>query len=385
MWSRVLVCFVLSLAFGLSTGAHAEDKPAGDDAGVQATDKTRPLAIEAKPNADGKADADTAENEPKNQAQEQAEPELSTADLQKQIRELEMQVREKRERFREQIQKERAEATGNKTTPIDEIVLPKNPTREQAEAYVEALRQASHGRRSFSTNDPIVKKLLDLPKAHYDLIIAESTGRSSLRALAIYALRQIDPETIRKHFVSTLDENPNGIGVIVMHGWCEDVRPQIVEYVRSADSSMGIAWFQAAVELVEPELYPKLHEIAIDSRYAMQFINMLKTLPDYDVQHTINACWERAAAGKLAVSTSTLAPAAAKLGNVDALGVLIAQIQHRASYMATTSTYNVRRVQVLGLIEERGSNKELDQWYKANKDRLVFDGLSGRFVVAEDF
>ena len=126
-------------------------------------------------------------------------------------------------------------------------------------------------------------------------------------------------------------------------------------------------------------------EITTRSRYATQFINMLRALPDYDLGHTVNACWKRASAGELSVSTSTLAPMAAEFGNVDALGSMIGQLQHASSYMINSSSHNARRINALRFIDYRGSNTEVKAWFEANKRKLVFDHFRKRFVLPEAF
>lgn len=157
--------------------------------------------------------------------------------------------------------------------------------------------------------------------------------------------------------------------------------------MKSADGSISAAWFQAAVELDEPSLYPKLHEVATQSRYASQFVTMLEMLPDYDLGHTIDVCWRRSREGKLSAGSSTslnFAAKAASYGNVNALGALIDQLRNSSSFMSHSSSYNARRTNVLRHIDYRGSNTDIQKWYKANKDKLVFDHLRKRFTVPED-
>lgn len=309
----------------------------------------------------------------------------SEDELRKKMRELEQQLQEARNEFQQKANQQREKVKQDAIKKLQDIKLRKNPTREQCEAYVAELRKACEGRRSFSSNDPATKKLKELPPEHYDLLITEMTNRTSLRYFANYAMREIEPEKLRERFVASIDDNPNNIGIIVMQGWVEDVRPQIIEHINAADSSITLAWFQAAVELDEPALYPKLHELATQSRYASQFINLLEMLPDYDLAHTIDVCWRRAKEGKLSVSYTTFAAKAAQHGNVDALGALVDQLRSSTNYMSHSSTYNLRRTNVLRHIDYRGSNSDIQKWYRANKDKLVFDHLRKRFVLPEEF
>lgn len=337
----------------------------------------RRTEVEEKPKT---ADAETREEA----GDQQKEKQPTEEELRRRMNELEQELREAREAFQQRMQKERQKVEKVEHKKVDDIVLPENPTREQSEAYVAELREAAKNKRSFSSADPIVDKLKQLPEEHYDLLMTEMANRSTLRYFANYAIRGIDPEVMRKRFVETLKDNENNIGVIVMNGWTLDVRQVVLDKVRSADASLTPAWFQAAVEVAEPDLYPKLHEITIGSRYASQYLNMLRALPDYDLGHTVNVCWKRASEGKLSVSSSSFAPLAAELGNIDALGILIEQLRTSSSYFVSASTYNIRRTNVLRHIDFRGSNTEIQEWFNENRDRLEFDHLRKRFFLPDE-
>lgn len=345
-------------------------EPADDKAAAPAAQDGKAQAAKTAKAADaGKADEKKSDEE----------------DLRQKMRDLERELQDARNQFQQKANEQRAKAKEDALKALDDIKLPNNPTRKQCEEYVAELRKATEGRRSFSSSDPATKKLKKLPPEHYDLLITEMANRTSLRYYANYAMRDVDPEQLRERFVSSLEDNPNNIGIIVMHGWCEDVRPQIINHLQNADGSISPAWFQAAVELDEPSLYPKLHEVTSQSRYAGQFIAMLEMLPEYDLAHTVDVCWRRAREGKLSVSYTTFAAKAAEYGNIDALGALIDQLRSSSSYLSHSSSYNTRRTNVLRFIDYRGSNKDIQQWYKANKNKLVFDHLRKRFVVPEDF
>lgn len=353
-------------------------------AAVQAQAEARELAVvEAAAEAvegaaavspDPPAEAATEKPEENKQTQEE---------LRKQMQELENQLAQKRNAYqqkaREAREKQKQEAKNN----IKNIKLPENPTREQSEAYLAELREAAKNVNSYSSSDPLVGKLKEIPAEHFDLLIGEIHNRTKLRYFCNYAMRDIDTEVLRDRFVASVDNSEHGIAVIVMHGWVEDVRESVIRRMETADGSLSPSWFQAAVELDEPSLYPKLHEVTINSRYASQFINMLKALPDYDLTHTVNVCWKRSRQNKLSISSSTISNLATEHGNVEALGYLIGQLRYSSSYMSSSSSYNSRRVNVLRYIDFRGSNKEINDWYNANKENLVFDHYRKRFVLPE--
>jgi hypothetical protein len=354
---------------------------------VRVIDKNAPPKPEQKPAEKPAADTDEKEDvKPEGEDAAKEDKKATEAELRDKMRELERKLQETRSEFQKKAEQQRQKVQQDAKQKIEEVKLPKNPTREQCETFVKDLRKATEGRRSFSSSDPVTKKLKKLPPEHFDLLLKEISDRTALRYYANYAIREIEPEKLRERFINSLSDNPNNIGIIVMHGWTEDVRDEIVTYMKSADGSITPAWFQAAVEIDEPTLYPKLHEVTTNSaRYASQFINMLEMLPDYDLGHTIDVCWQKSRDGKLSVNYSTFATKAAQYGNIDALGVLISQLgSSSTSYMSHSSTYNIRRTNVLRHIDFRGSNTELQEWYKANKDKLVFDQFRKRYYLPDD-
>lgn len=382
------------LVLSATCPALADDEAAGPlrEAAPQAAQQQDNPPPPAAQQPDGQpaveADAETAEEHSDTQTQEQtpeaAEP--TERELRQQMRNLQRELNQAREELLDAQGLEQNDPQADSRAVVDQTFLPAEPTREECEAYLEALREAAEGRRSFSSRDPIVEKLRELPPWHMDLLVFEMTNGSSLRYYANYALRGVDPASMRERFVEMLDENPNMIGVIVTYGWVEDVRETVARHIVTADSSITPGWFQAGVELNDPELYEKLHELTVTSRYASRFLDMLRTLPDYDLEYTVRESWRHAVENQPHSSISRmLAPIAAEHGVVEALGVLIGHLASHNSFTFSSSSYNQQRINVLRLIEFRGTNDEIVAWFEENQDRLVFDHLHGRFVLPEAF
>lgn len=345
--------------------------------GLAGAQPGNPSPKPAQPEATAKAEKPSTAKPP------EKPKELTPGQLRDKMRELENELRRTRSKYA-------AKADGNKKkkpkpVSVDTINLPEEPTRQDYEHYMSRLREAARNTRGYNTNNPIVGKLKSVPPEHLDLLFNEIGTQSRLRSFCNYALREHDPEVIRESVTGHIPVNNNTIGVIVMNGWCQDIRPQIVEKISNADGSLSIAWFQAAIEVNDPSLYQKMHEITINSRYAGQFINMLKGLPEYDIVHTVNTCWQHAKQGKIRINPASIAQVAAERGNVDALGVLIGQLQNTTNYMVNSYSYNSKRVNVLHLIEFTGSNAEIKEWLKRNKDNLIFDHHRKRFVLPKEF
>ena len=128
---------------------------------------------------------------------------------------------------------------------------------------------------------------------------------------------------------------------------------------------------------------------------------MLETMPGYDILDTIQACIA-ATEKDIAEGENTrdylsqhhreverLYVIAARSGDVDSLGKLIVVLNDPIAYdrffYYSDNEMDIHRDYVTQFINFKGSNKEIAKWFKANRDKLVFDGLRKRFVLEEDF
>lgn len=292
----------------------------------------------------------------------------------------------------QKAEKRIAQQKAEKRITLDLIVLPQEPTREQCAAYIETLRDhlRGRGRVGWSNMDPEVEKLKAVPEKHRDLLFDEVLNETTLRNYAFFALKDTDARAFRDRVIASLPDKPQYITIVTAYGWYEQARPFILKRLASAQGSVMPIWFQAFVEVAKPEHYAKLHELTTRSlNEAPQFLSLLATLPDYDMANTTNACWRLTADGvrksNSDFSRRQLAPLVASYGNVEALGVLVDRLHRAPNTMMQTRDLDDQRLNVIRLIDFRGSDRDIKEWFDANRDKLVFDNLTKRFVVPEDF
>jgi hypothetical protein len=340
---------------------------------------------------------------------EQADPpiEKQVADLNAEIQKMQSELQKAERELREKQRKERDAQPIPGVAEVRAATLPDNPTREQCVAYLDALREACANRNRRSSSDLCVEKLKAIPKQHIDLLIDEYSSQSSLSWYVTYAMSADDNDAIRKRITQTLHKYPNNINIVIAHGWCEDAKPAIEKAVENGELpgdnwQQHGWWFQALVELQDPDLYPKLHRFTVNADQWEKYIEMLAILPDYDLTHTINACiakqtkndsnnrhhhmvhhgfYSSRSGGGLSPETAKMA---AELGNVEGLAVLVNQIPETSDY-ALRSNWNAAepRMKVLRFIRFRGSNDEIRQWFEKNRAKLAFDHLTKQFVLPE--
>ena len=345
----------------------ADEKPA-----AQVADEAQAAPAEADAEASGEAPSETeAEAEP--DPRELAE---RAADLNRELREVQTELRQLQMQGRQQ---------GANAADLESIVLPENPTRADCETYVKLIEEATQGQNSFSSGDPQVKMLAAIPAEHVDLLVAQTGGRSSLRFHAQYAMRNIDMSSLRSQINGLVLSQPAMIGVVVSYGWSEDAAAAITAKIESRPPNLGMAWFQAAAELRDPALYDALHDCAIQTRYFAQIIQILEGIPDYDMQRTIGEMWQLSGEGNTVINRAQIATIAVRFGYVEALGELINQLASQSQYYRNNgeNTYNTQRAAISRYITVSGTHEEIAQWFAENKDQLVFDHITQRYLTPD--
>ncbi|MEM9415669.1 MAG: hypothetical protein AAGA29_09360 [Planctomycetota bacterium] len=278
---------------------------------------------------------------------------------------------------------------GNGRAPvglIENITLPDNPTRADCEVFIEELAEATQGQNAFSTNDPQVQKLSQIPPEHIDLLIGATSGRSPLRYHASYAMREMDFSNMRSRIDTLLRDQPALIGLVVNQGWALDARDAIRDKIIQRPANLGMAWFQAASELNDPALYAAIHDCVLQARNYSQVVLMLESMADYDVERTVSALWLRNRVEGSSGTRYQVALIAVRFGYVDALEELVSQLAQRGSYYYNNNgenTYDTQRAMVMRYIDYSGSVQEIARWIAEHRDELVFDHVTQRYLLPE--
>lgn len=297
--------------------------------------------------------------------------------------------------------------------------LPDNPTRAQCEAFVKEIRRQSMARDGIRATDPQIEKLSQLPVEHIDLLVREMqfggnpsqmlTGGNQILYHANMAVGTYDPESYRKLAIEGLSKEPAFIYLIARHGWYQQAKPAILAKLKAVDpkdAKFAPIWWQAFIEVVEPEHHPLLHEIALGFYDLDNRLQLLETLPGYDFAKTVKACWEKAKQpdengkektavvlafmrnGKVKV-TDTLRPYAIRAGQIDAFDPLIEQLNPNRK-LVTRIGQNLparalsARLTLRRHLDFNGTNEEIQTWFRTHRDQLVFNPFTQRFELPED-
>jgi hypothetical protein len=294
-----------------------------------------------------------------------------------------------------ELRQEAKQAVLNK---LAQLKLPANPTRVDSERLIESARgyanQLSEIGLGFSANDNYFKTLDQVPAEHVDLLLAEVANDTRLRMYIARPVRAMDlkPEVIKQRIIQNLDETPANIGVLIRNGWCEDARAITTEKIIEANDPVSLSWFAAAIDLQEPKLYEKLHELTIHSEDADKVLLMLEALSDYDLLYTLQVVTKRIDSGTLNIKPKVSLHAnqirelrfkAAQNGDIDSFAWLIDSLKEEDPFPSLTLFVDYR-LPVIKLIDFKGSNLEIKAWFKETRSKLVFDQFRERYVIGDD-
>lgn len=280
---------------------------------------------------------------------------------------------------------------------FDELKLPENPTREQCENFVKEISRLSQllGEQLRRSNAE-VEKLSTLPVEHIDLLLRAMKDRDNNR-IAFYApeaVARYEPESYRELSLNRLAQEPAFIYLVARNGWYQDAKEPILATLKAVDPKVARfdpIWFQAFLEVAEPEHFPLIHEITLSFYDLENRLKLLETLPGYDFAKTIDACWEKAMGHDQnggepdAGATAVLRPYAIRSGKIEALDALIDQIDpNRPIGRAPLRSAHKVRITLRRHLAFNGTNEEIQAWYRTHRDQLVFNPFTQRFELPEN-
>lgn len=291
------------------------------------------------------------------------------------------------------------------------IILPDNPNREQTQAYIAEVVQLTKRLRDRGLDYTRLQEFMSsirkfdaVPDQHIDLLIT-NLNQWIVKADIADSIGRRDPKVIKPIILAGLDEHPNNIIAIRYFGWYEDAREPIMRKFKELESLYAVpmdnAWLHAFTHLAQPKHYPKIKQLFVSSSRRSQQVLMLETMPGYDILGTIRDC-VAATEKDIADGENTrdylsqhhrelerLLVIAARSGDVDSLGKLIDRLndpQHTAPFRCyLLGDIDQLRDNVTQFITFKGSNKEIAEWFKANRTKLVFDSFKKRFVITDEF
>ncbi len=132
------------------------------------------------------------------------------------------------------------------------------------------------------------------------------------------------------------------------------------------------------VNLNDPATYPLLRDYFINGQNRYWTYKEIKNLPIEDMAGAVAEAWQNSKNGD-DCSRQYMALAALPYGHVDAFEALIDMLGDPGNRWITTKS----RPAILQVVDFRGSNAELVEWFATHRDQLRFDTETKKFVVDE--
>jgi hypothetical protein len=290
------------------------------------------------------------------------------------------------------------------------LVLPDNPTREQAETYVKEHVRILESTKNYPRANRLAreinleKRMDAIPNRDIDLLFEQADEFILVRAHFARVIEKRHPKAYKAIVIAGLYDHPDNIIAIKHHGWYQDAKEPILRKLEDSNAMPPLAWWQAFTEVAEPKHYAKLKQLFLsEDFYIIDYKQYLEILPGYDIADTtranvlaidqkieeINARIRFGCANSQRFYRRTEMAAAAQLGDVEILGRLIDELDdpddRQRIWFYTSNRIDTWRNYVTRVIDFKGSNKEIREWYEANRDDLVFDNFTKRFIIEEDF
>jgi hypothetical protein len=281
---------------------------------------------------------------------------------------------------------------------LAQLELPDNPTRTQCEAFVNQLRGFRINDVGAELSKRANQKMRSIPVEHIGVLTQLLAENGATEYSIREVLEQFDPESYRKLVVDGFAEDPSLILLIARNGWYQDVKKELTAKLESgflAPPRMGPIWFQAFVEVAEPEHHELLHKRTLNYNDLRWKLYLLDTLEGYDFARTVNALWANLTPKEREQGSYNidyvLQPYAIRNGNIDALAYAIEKLINPYGGMTSTNYNTAVRIIITPEIlvrrhlDFRGTHHEIAAWFNANRDELVFDTFTQRFQLPEDF
>ncbi len=264
---------------------------------------------------------------------------------------------------------------------LADITLPDNPSSEDVKKYIDQIKVASTGQRGMSTRDPQVEMLKAVGQENVPLLIdalLESTQVYPFRYHAIYAIQGLATGTHKALILESLPQEPRLAGIVLENGWEQDAHDILVAGLEKGQP-LEMDWLRALTSLRDPETYPLLRDYFINGKNAYWTYAIIKDLPIEDLDGAVTEAWKNSQYDH-EYSRQRMAMVAVEYGHLDALEYLIETL---ASPSASTRSHTLRdiRLLVMGATGLSESNEKLAEWFNTNRDHLIFDSRSQKFVI----
>ena len=301
-------------------------------------------------------------------------------DLQKQVADLEgrlQQAQNKEKLAKTEFDLDREEVN---TETSEKILFPSNPTKENLNAYVQAILETSKNQKSFSVRDPRIEMLKKVGKENLDILVSYlEKGFSS--PFLIWAIEGLATKQDKDLILNAIPNHNKLISIAYKYGWQNDIKDLIINNLNKNIFMEG-DWLEAAASLGDTKANEALIHHFMNSDYPIMAYKVISRIPEIKLtDEQISKAWENRGSDDV-FNSLEFAGIAANHGQIDALGFLIKNLNH-PTLNSRFGDYRKKEMSedIYQMTGMSGSPEVLQQWYEQAKGRLVFNPSTHHFEV----
>ena len=265
---------------------------------------------------------------------------------------------------------------------LSKIQLRDNATKREVRDYVQRIFQASRDQRSYFASDPQVGMLKEVGPGNVDVLIEVARDGLGWTNYAVYALEDLVNDTHRHRILSVLPRQRRLVRVVVAKGWEDDAREILINGLRNYTGYLPSQWISAVASFHSPSTYDVLIDYFVNGWNRHVTYGIIKGLPGIDLTKALPKAWESARTSGRKYEIGSLTQSAIAVGYRPALDYVIDTLDDNDGVPRTL--YRARAV-ALRYLDVHGSNEEIRDWYRENRDQLQFDPADKKFKRKNKF
>jgi len=135
-------------------------------------------------------------------------------------------------------------------------------------------------------------------------------------------------------------------------------------------------WIKAVASLQDPSTYPALKAYLVNGNNKERTYSEIKQLPGLDLSDSVDAAWKKTRYGS-SHEVLNMGEMAAEYGHADALDAAAGVLKKEKNQ------YELKRARqvITKFTPATGDDATLIAWVQSNRDKLVFDPQSKKFVL----
>lgn len=257
--------------------------------------------------------------------------------------------------------------------------LPENPTDAQILAYVDAIIAATGKVDVYSSDDPQVEWLGKIGPGHLHLLLPYMEKNPGFHYWSYAMERLVGPQD-KEIAIRNLQKKPALQSVIVRNNWVREARPEFIALLKNGKANQ--LWRRAApvtaqLGCTEAER-EELVDIFITYPNTAYMFPAIRMFPGIDLAEVTTQAWEGHCDGE-GRGGGKFACYAARYGNRDALLAMLEEAQNKkGEELMEPQGY------ACALLGRSGTVKELLEYCRANREKLMFDPVNQRYVLKEE-